>query len=91
MPITLDMPQELERHLREEIPDLDKEAKIAVALDLFRKEQITIYELRLMLGLTRDEANALLVSRKEFAQSPTLEDLENDARTHAELFKVCPA
>jgi predicted HTH domain antitoxin len=88
MPITLDLPPDLERQLREEIPDLDAEAKIAVALDLFRKEQITIYELRLLLGLTRDAANALLVSRKEFAQSPTLEDVENDARTHSELFKA---
>jgi len=49
-PITLDLPPDLERQLREEIPDLDAEVKIAVALDLFRKEQIAIYEFRLMLG-----------------------------------------
>ncbi len=80
MPITLDLPQDLERRLREQNPDLDDESKIAVALDLFRKEQITIYELRLMLGMTRDQANALLADREEYAQSPTLEDLENDYR-----------
>jgi len=50
MPITLDLSLDLKRQLREEIPDLDAEVKIAVALDLFRKEQITIYELWLMLG-----------------------------------------
>jgi len=50
MPITLDLSPDLKRQLREEIPDLDAEVKIAVALDLFRKEQIAIYEFRLMLG-----------------------------------------
>ena len=88
MPITLDLPPDLERQLREEIPDLDAEAKVAVALDLFRKEQITIYELRLMLGLKRSEVNALLIERKEYAQSPTLEDLENDYRIASEHMKA---
>ena len=88
MPITLELPPDLERHLREEIPDLDAEAKIAVALDLFRKEQITIYELRLMLGLSRSEVNTLLIERKEYAQSPTLEDLEDDYRRASEYLKA---
>ncbi len=88
MSITLDLPQDLERQLREVDPAFDAETKIVAALDLFRKEQITIYELRMMLGLTRDEVNALLIERREYAQSPTFEDLENDARTHAALFKA---
>ena len=81
MPITLDLPQDLERRLREKNPDLDDESKIAVALDLFRKEQITHIELGRMLSLDRLETDALLVARKEYAQSLSLEDLENDYRT----------
>ncbi len=88
MPITLDLPPDLERHLREEIPDLDAEAKIAVALDLFRKERITKYELGQILGLNRSATDAFLVERKEYAQSPTLEDMENDYRTMTEFFKA---
>jgi predicted HTH domain antitoxin len=85
MSITLEMPETLETRLREEIADLDREAKIAVALDLFRKEQISIYELRLMLGFSRSEVNRFLIERGEWAQSPTLEDLDNDSRTVARL------
>ena len=81
MPITLDLPQDLERRLREKNPDLDDESKIAVALDLFRKEQITYFELGRMLSLDRFETDALLVACKEYAQSLSLEDLENDYRT----------
>ena len=81
MPITLDLPQDLERRLREKNPDLDDESKIAVALDLFRKEQITHFELGRMLSLDRFETDALLVACKEYAQSLSLEDLENDYRT----------
>ena len=81
MPITLDLPQDLERRLREKNPDLDDESKIAVALDLFRKEQITHFELGRMLSLDRFETDALLVACKEYAQSLSLEDLVNDYRT----------
>ena len=81
MPITLDLPTDMERRLRTEVPDFDSEAKTAVALDLFRKEQITQYELGQMLGLDRSETEALLVARGEFAQCLTLEDVESDRRT----------
>ena len=85
MPILLEMPAEIERRLRTDEPNLDAEMKEAVALDLFRKEKISIYELRLMLGLTRSEVNKLLVDRQEWAQSPTLEDFENDYQTLAKI------
>jgi predicted HTH domain antitoxin len=81
MPITLHLPLEMEAELRKENPDLDREAREAIALDLFRREKITHFELGQMLGLNRWETNEFLVDRREFAQSPTLEDLENDFRT----------
>ena len=85
MPVTLEMPFEMEQRLREQNPNFDAEVREAVALDLFRKEKIGIYEFRLMLGLTRSEANAFLVDREEWAQSLTLEELESDLRNHEKM------
>jgi predicted HTH domain antitoxin len=85
MTITLDFPAAIEERLREEVPNLDAEAKIAVALDLFRKELITIHDLRRMLGMKWDEVNRFLIERQEWSQSPTLEDLESDYQTLVEL------
>ena len=78
MPITLELPPGTELRLRQEPFDLDAEAVEAVALDLFRKERITHYELSQMLGLNRFETDAFLKARGEYAQSLTLEDLEED-------------
>jgi len=85
MSILLDLPIEMEQRLREETPDLDAEAREAVALDLFRREKISHYELGQMLGLDRFETYAFLVDRNEFAQSPTLDDLETDYQTLSKL------
>ena len=81
MPITLDLPKEMELRLRQEVPNLDHEAREAVALDLFRKEKITHFELGQMLGLDRYETDTFLKEHREYAQSLTLEDLESDFQT----------
>ncbi len=87
MAIMLDLPTEMERRLREEVPDLDTEARVAVALDLFRKEQITHYELGQMLGLDRFETDTFLMDRNEFAQSLTREDVESDRQTLKQVLR----
>ena len=38
--------------------------------------------------MKRSEVDALLIERQEYAQSPTLEDLENDVRVMSEFFKT---
>jgi len=81
MQITLDIPEAMEARLREVAPNLDSKTCEALGLDLFREEKITHYELGQMLGLDRFETDAFLVDRKEFAQSLTLEDIENDYQT----------
>ena len=81
MTITLELPTETERRLRSEVPNFDSEAKVAVALDLFRKEQITHHELGQLLGLDRFETDAFLIGRNEFAQTLTIEDVANDRQT----------
>jgi hypothetical protein len=81
MSITLNLPADMEHRLRKSVPDLDAEAREAVALDLFRKEKITHYELGQLLDLDRFQTDAFLKARGEFAQSLTLVDVESDRRT----------
>jgi hypothetical protein len=80
MSITLNFPADVEHRLRKSVPDLDAEAREAVALDLFRKEKITHYELGQLLGLDRFQTDAFLKARGEFAQSLTHADVESDRR-----------
>ena len=87
MSITLDLPSDVERRLRKAIPNLDTEAREAVALDLFRKQSITHYELGQMLGLDRFQTDTLLKERQEFAQSLTLADVESDRQSIKELLR----
>lgn len=84
MTVTLEFPAELDR-LREEVPDFDKEAMIAVALDWFRKEQIGHYELSRILGLDRYDTDTFLKARGEFAQCLTAEEVWEDVRTIKEV------
>lgn len=81
MSITLELPTELERRLRGVEPNLDIEVRDTVALDLFRKEKITHFELGQMLGLDRFETDAFLKARQEYAQSLTLADIESDRKS----------
>ena len=78
MPILLELSADVERRIREQFPDLDGRAREAVALDLFRSETISIYELRLILGMSRSEVDRYLIARGEYAQTLTMEDMEND-------------
>lgn len=81
MSITLNLPADLEARLRSNVPDLDKRANEAVALELYRKEKITHYELSQMLGLDRFATDAFLKERGEFAQCLSFEEIEQDRRT----------
>jgi hypothetical protein len=81
MAVVVELPAEVETTLRAEHPDLDRIALESLALDWFRSERITHYQLRTMLGLTRSQTDAFLRSRDEWAQSPTLDDFERDAAT----------
>lgn len=78
MQITIHLPKDVEQRLRESSPDLERDAQEALALELFRKQRITHFELGQMLGLDRFETDAFLVDRAEFSQSPTTDELEGD-------------
>jgi predicted HTH domain antitoxin len=81
MPIVIEMPSEMETHLRKENPDIDQKAREAVALDLFRREKITLFEFGKMLGMDRHQADEYLAVRKEYAQCLTREEIDSDRQT----------
>lgn len=86
MPLTLELPPKLEAYLREDSPEFERDALVAVALDLFRREKISVSVLGQMLGMNRFEANRFLIERGETAQMLTLEDLEGDYQRLREAF-----
>ena len=75
--VTLDLPADLEERLRRETPNLDDEVKEAYALELFRRGNLSHYELSRVLGIDRFETDAWLKRRKVFVGSLTMADLES--------------
>jgi predicted HTH domain antitoxin len=81
MAITLELPPGMEERLRAEAPDIDfeREAKVGLAIELFRNETIGKYELGLILGSDRYDTDTFLKKRGEFAQCLTVEEVLEDA------------
>jgi predicted HTH domain antitoxin len=81
MAVTIQLPTDLEQRLRAESPNLDTEAREAVALDLFRRGKVSHYELSKVLGLDRFETDAYLKRHNVVEGSLTMEDLDEQAQT----------
>ncbi|MGA3067398.1 MAG: UPF0175 family protein [Tepidisphaeraceae bacterium] len=81
MPVTFQLPADVERKLRAECPDLEGAAKEAYVLDLFRRGKLTHFELSRVLSLDGVETDALLKRHNVFEGSLTSEDLEADRTT----------
>lgn len=81
MAVTIHLPLDLEQRLRAQLPDLDKEAREAVALDLFRRQKISHYELSTVLGLDRFETDAYLKRHNVVEGSLTMQDLDEQTDT----------
>jgi hypothetical protein len=81
MAVTIQLPLDVERRLRSEMPNLDVEATEAFALELFRRGKLTHFELSKVLGLDRFETDAYLKRHAVFEGSLTMEDLEFDRQT----------
>lgn len=79
--VTLDLPPEIEKQLRAESTNLEADVKESYAVELFRRDKLTHYELSQVLGLDRFEADALLKRHHVTEGSLTMEDLEADKRT----------
>lgn len=84
--ITLNLPDDLEKQLRQSGRDLDGEVREAFALEMYREGRLTHADLSRMLGLDRFQTNALLNQRGIYEQSLTMADLEADRATLDHLF-----
>ena len=83
--VTLDFPKDLEEKLRSLGANLSGDVKETYALELFRRGQLSHFDLSLALGLDRQETDALLKKHQIYEGSLTMSDLEADRNTLARL------
>jgi len=60
MTISFDLPEHVEKSLRESFEDLNLAAKEAAMVELYRQHKLTLHELGQSLGLSRLEADEVL-------------------------------
>lgn len=58
--LKIDLPDDIERKLREETPDLDADAREAYLVDLYRRDRLTHFQLAQALNLDRFETDGIL-------------------------------
>lgn len=77
MAITFDLPASVEETLREELPNLDQEAKEIVLVALYREGKLTHHEFASAMNVTSYDADGILkrhgvtedlISPEEFAE-----------------------
>ena len=74
MIITFEIPREIEQQIRTDGKDLDREAREAYLVELYRQDRITHHQLAEALNLTRFETDGLL-KRHKISSWPTVDDL----------------
>ena len=77
MPVHIDIPEEIRRHLQAEWGDLSQAAKEALALESYRAEKLSLGQVAEMLGLSVYDAEGFL-KRRGVQSRYSLEDLEQD-------------
>jgi predicted HTH domain antitoxin len=78
MAITLQIPPDIEEHLRSRLVDLDQAAKEAMAVELYRQGKLTHYELSRLLDLSRYETDGVLKRHNVTEDLPTVEELRRE-------------
>jgi len=74
MAVTFELPQAIEKSLREQLGDLDGAAKEALLVDLYRQHKLTQDELAEALGISWYESEEVL-KRHEVYLEMTAEDV----------------
>ncbi len=81
MAVTFQLPDDVEKRLRAQSPDLDAEAREISALELFRRGKLSHFELSQVLGLDRFETDAFLKRHTVVEGSLTMQDLDEQTQT----------
>lgn len=76
MPITFDIPQDLEKNLAQQLGDLNQAAKEAALVELYRQGRISRPELSRALDLSRYETDGLLKRHCVTEDLITIEELD---------------
>jgi predicted HTH domain antitoxin len=85
MAVTFQLPANLEQDLRQDLGDLDGEAKEAFLVDLYRRGKLSHLALSEALALDRFETEDVLHKHNVIEDLGTVEDYLRDARTLEEL------
>lgn len=80
MPVTFDLPPELEQSLRADVHNIDLVAKEAFAVELYRQRRITQHQLARVLGLNRLQTDGVL-KRHGVYYDQTIEDVCREAES----------
>ena len=81
MAVVIEFPKDIEESLRQVNPNLEHDATEAYAVELFRRGDLSHYELSRALGIDRFETDEVLVRHKCYEHSYSVEDLEADRGT----------
>ena len=76
MAVSFQLPTDLERQLREVLLDLDKVAKEAALVELYRQGRLSHHELATALGLGRLELDGVLKEHGVTEDSITVEEFD---------------
>jgi predicted HTH domain antitoxin len=87
MSVTIQLPSELEKILRGQLGDLNRAAKEALLIELYRQDHVSQHELSQALGLDRFATDALLKKHNVTEDLPTPEELAEDFRRLAQLVR----
>lgn len=85
MAVTFELPGTIEQAIRSRVLDLDRAAKEATLLELFKQGTLTHFELSQAMGIDRFETDALLKRHQVVEGSLTWDDVESDRETIAEV------
>ncbi len=80
MSISFTLPATVEEKLRAEFGDLDEAAKEAALVELYRQEKLSHGQLAECLGVSRDEANAVLKRHKVDEDLPTIDEFDDQMK-----------
>jgi predicted HTH domain antitoxin len=87
MSITFTLPDGIERHLRQEVSDLDQTAKEAVVVELYRQGKLSHGELAESLRVSRYEVDALLKRHNVIEDLLTLDEFKEQAKVLRTLLR----
>lgn len=76
MGVHFELPEQIEQDLRTQFGDLDRAAKEAALVELYRQHCLTHFQLAQALGLSRYETEGVLKRHNVTEDLPTVEEVE---------------